>query len=339
MKRTTTLAAVSLAMAISLAPGPAQALNTITASVDCATTSLAALINGAPQRPPVAVVLTIKGTCTEDITIEFDDLTLEGDPVDGGTISGTITINGAQRVVIDNLTVTGTGDGIVGIDAAAFIVKNSDIINNEKAGIIVVRSSSAVLNNNTISGNGTRSVDPFIFFDCGLFAADSSSVRSRGNTYADNQYCAIEIDRQASFRNGAFLPREPGHPADPAERDVITERGCDPVTGTGCFTTDAGPVAIEVFNGGLVDLRNADVNGEIELAALSSLRVDGDAAIQGNILNQIGSVVRIRDRSFLGDRVVTYTGTLTCTDTAQAFFSNVQCGQTCSGAIPGTCVP
>ena len=67
--------------------------------------------------------------------------------------------------------------------------------------------------------------------------------------------------------------------------------------------------------------------------------VDGDAAIQGNIVNQFGSVVTLQDRSFLGDRSVTYTGTLTCTDTSQTFFSNVKCGQTCSGAIPGSCVP
>ena len=60
-------------------------------------------------------------------------------------------------------------------------------------------------------------------------------------------------------------------------------------------------------------------------------------AIQGNISNRFGSIVRLRDRSSLGDRVVTYTGTLSCTDTAQTFFSNVQCGQTCSGAIPETC--
>ncbi len=94
-----------------------------------------------------------------------------------------------------------------------------------------------------------------------------------------------------------------------------------------------------MFNGGLVDIRNADVNGEIEATALSSFRVGGDAAVQGNIRNQFGSVVRFRNRSFLGDRVVTYTGTLTCTDTSQVFFSNVQCGQTCSGPIPGSCTP
>ena len=139
--------------------------------------------------------------------------------------------------------------------------------------------------------------------------------------------------------NGSFLPREPGHPADPNDRDVITERGCDPGTGSGCFSNDFGPVAILVFNGGLVDIRNADVNGEIEATGLSSLRVGGDTAVQGNIHNEVGSIVRLRDRSSFGDRSVTYTGTLDCSGASQAFFSNVQCGQTCSGAIPGSCTP
>ncbi len=167
----------------------------------------------------------------------------------------------------------------------------------------------------------------------------------RNRPFLNADCWSISIDRQSVFRNGNFLPRESGNPADPNQRDVYTEKGCNPGTGAGCFIDDFGPVAIEVFNGGLVDLRNAEVNGEIEAAGLSSFRVGGDAAIQGNIHNEVGSIVRLRDRSFLGDRVVTYTGTLDCSGGSQAFFSNVQCGQTCSGGItasgPGgdTCVP
>ena len=104
-------------------------------------------------------------------------------------------------------------------------------------------------------------------------------------------------------------------------------------------STDQSVVAIEIFNGGLVELRNATIGGEIEPTALSSFRVDGDVSIKGNIRNQFGSVVRIVDRSVFGGRIVTFTGTLICNDTSQAYFSNVQCNQTCSGAIPGSCVP
>jgi parallel beta-helix repeat protein len=298
---------------------------------------------------PSTIIIT--GVCDEtNVTITKDDITLIGNEIGApcdkeapggvGTINGTITVDGV-RARIEHLTITGSGDGVNIRNRAAVHLFCNDISNNEGTGVIVVRSSNAVLRDNTLSGNGTRGATPSIFFDCGLFAADASSVDSRGNTYTNNRYCAIEIDRQSTFRNGPFLPRDPDnpHPADPTERDTFTELGCTPATGAGCLTTDEGPVAIEVFNGGLVDLRNADVNGEIESIALSSFRVGGDAVVQGNILNRFGSVVRIRDRSSLGDRSVTYTGTLICNDTSQTFFSSVQCGQTCSGPIPGSCIP
>ena len=289
----------------------------------------------------------IEGTCTEDVTITKDDITLSGnqaaigcnkaDPSAsaGAMIDGTITVDGV-RATIEHLVITGSGSGVEIINRANVHLTCNDISNNEKWGVDVLRSSNAVLKTNTLSGNGTRETDPFIFFDVGLFAGDASSVQSLGNTYKDNQYAAIDIDRQSLFRNGAFLPREPGGgPADPDERDVITQRGCNP-DGTGCFS---GAVAIEIFNGGSVDLRNADVNGEMEVVGLSSFRVDADADIQGNILNNANSVVRLKDRSFLGDREVTFDGTLTCDASSVSYFSNVQCGQTCTGSIPGTCSP
>ncbi len=327
--------------------------STAHASVDCSKKTIQSAVDSAKSGDTIFIS---GGTCVGDVIITTDDITLSGNEAGiacnkgdpsvsaAATIDGTVTVDGV-RARIEFLEITGSGRGVTIINRADVRLFCNDISNNEESGVAVIRTSNAVLRDNTLSGNGTRTVVPNIFFDCGLFAVDASSVRSVGNTYEDNQYCAVEIDRQSSFRNGAFLPRQAGPGADPNERDVITERGCDPDTGTGCFTSDQNIVAIEVFNGGVVDLRNADVNGEIESTALSSFRVDGDAAIQGNIRARFGSVVRIRDRSFLGDRVVTYTGTLTCNDTPQTFFSSVQCGQTCAGGItddgPGgdTCVP
>lgn len=268
---------------------------------------------------------------------------MAGDPCDKsnpggtGTINGTVTVDGV-RARIEHLTITGSGNGVDIVNRANVYLHCNDISSNEGTGVTVFRSSNAVLTDNTLSSNGTRETNPVVFFDCGLYAADASSVYSTGNTYKDNQYCAIETDRQSSFRNGLYLPREPGHPANPAERDTITERGCDPGTGTGCFIDDYGPVAILVFNGGLVELRNADVNGEIDVSGLSSFRVE-DASVQGNIHNQVGSIVRIKDWSSFGDRSTTYKGTLDCSGNSQAWSSNVQCGQTCNGLIPSSCAP
>src|SRR3972149_3109714 len=52
--------------------------------------------------------IVIRGSCTEDVTIKRDRLTLDGETlVDGGTVHGTITILGARGVVIKRLTITG----------------------------------------------------------------------------------------------------------------------------------------------------------------------------------------------------------------------------------------
>ena len=292
--------------------------------------------------------INIVGVCAEDVTIAKDGITLSGNhaglacdrnaPGGTGTIEGTVTVDGV-RATIAFLTITGPGPGIDIANRANVELICNDISGNAAYGVNVGFSSNAVLRGNTLSGNGTRAEVPWIFWDCGLNAAAGSTVDSRGNTYADNQFCAVSVATQSVFRNGVFMPNEPGHPASPEDRDAIVELGCNPSTGEGCHTNDEGPVAIDIYNGGLADFRNADISGEIGTSAQSSFRVDGDAAVQGNILASYGSIVRFRNRSFYGDREVTYTGTLTCDATSLTFGGNVQCGQTCSGSIPGNCGP
>ncbi len=218
----------------------------------------------------------------------------------------------------------------------------NDISSNQETGVVVTNSSNAVLTDNTLSENGQRRIDdPNVFFDAGLSVGDGSSVDSRGNTYTDNQYSAISVSRSGTFVGGDFLPREPGHPADPNGRDVITERGCDPATGTGCFTSDASPLAVEVFNGGLFQVRNAEINGEAEVVVLSSFRIGGESTMQGNITNGRFSLVKIRNLfPELGDRTVSYTGTLECFGDSKTWGgSSVSCNQICDapGDIPGDC--
>lgn len=344
-KRATTMVLAGFTAALVFAQQGIPSAEAETSTVDCA---LGESIQAAVDSATGLKTIFISGTCFEDVWIGYGDIILSGNqagvycdkanPGGTGEINGTVSVDGVW-VQIEFLTITGSGSGVDIYNQADVILECNDISSNAETGVYVSRSSNAVLWGNTLSDNGTRATDPTIYDDCGLWVGEASSVTSTGNTYANNQYCAIEVDSQSVFTNGYWLPREPGHPADPNDRDVYIERGCDPSTGTGCFTTDSGPVAIVVWNGGLVNLQNADVSGEIENYVLSSFKVDGDAVVQGNILNQFGSMVRLRDRSIFGDRSVSYTGALTCLDTSQAFFSDVQCGETCSGAIPGSCTP
>ncbi len=305
-------------------------------------------IQAAVDRVKRPTTLFIKGECHEDVLINKDDITLSGNksghacdkssPGGAATVYGTVDIQGV-RARVEFLTITGPGAGVNVFDRASAELVCNLIDNNDETGVVVVRSSFARLRNNTLSHNGQRRFDPpDVFFECGLFAGDAASVRSDGNTYKDNSYCGIAIDRQSAFRNGAFLPREPGHPADPALRDLVIERGCNPATGDGCLTSEGKIIAVEAFNLGLVDFRNVAIFGEVSVFALSSFRVDGNSEMLGNVSNGNSSSVSIRDRSRFGDRSVTFTGTLSCSNNSTTF-GTVQCGQSCSGMIPGTCAP
>ncbi len=324
-----------------------------TKSVTCPGESIQEEVDDADE----PTTIFINGVCNENVLITKDDITLSGneagdacnkaDPSASAdaTIDGTITVDGV-RATIEHLVITGDGAGVDIVNRADVHLTCNDISNNEAYGVAVIRSSNAVLKDNTLSQNGQRTDDPNIFFDCGLFALDASSVFSVGNTYEDNQYCAIEIDRQSAFKNGVFLPRQAGEGPQPAdEKDFFIEKGCDPVSGAGCFTTDGSPLAITAFEMGLIGLRNSEVHGEIFVGASSAFRVDADGTIQGNITNSVNSIVRIRNRKAqFGDRQVTFKGTLTCDGSSLSYAGSVNCNETCDGIIGGdtadnTCVP
>lgn len=350
------LTAISLIAGVVLFSSAADAKPT--ASVNCdanRNNNVQAAVDAASPGDTIFV----NGTCTgQNVSITKDDIMLSGneagadcDKADpsmsaGATIDGTVTIDGV-RANLEFLEITGNGSGVLVTNRANAHLTYNDISNNQESGAVVIRTSNAVLTDNTLSSNGQRSFgSPFIFFDAGLYVLSASNVRSNGNTYKDNQYSAVDVERQSAFRSGSFLPREPGHAPIPGETDTIIQKGGDPANAATC-KANIGPIAVETFNSGLVDLRNANVCGIIESAVNSSFRVDdAGGEIIGNVFASNGSYVRISDRSNLGNgRLTTFDGTLTCSGGSGTFGGNVSCGQTCSGGIsatgPGgdTCAP
>ena len=346
MKQFATLIAISLAAGMGFLIGAAEARPTST-NVDC-DDNRNNNIQEAVDAANGPFTIFIDGECEQDVILTKDDITLsgfDGEPCNkadpsasaGATIEGTITVDGV-RAKIEHLVITGPGEGVRIENRADAGLTCNDISNNQETGVLVWRSSNAVLRDNTLSSNGQRSfASPFIFFDVGLYVLDASSVRSDGNTYKDNQFSAVDVERRSTFRNGSFLPREPGHAPIPGETDTIIQKGGDPSNAATC-KANSGPVAVETFNSGLVDLRNANVCGIIESTVNSSFRIDdAGGEVIGNVFASNGSYVRIKDRSNLGNgRLTTFDGTLTCSGFSGTFFSDVQCGQTCAGAITNT---
>ncbi len=328
MNKLSTLFAFWLAMGLGLATGiiaanaapPTEAVNcsapgrTIQSAVDSATSGGTIFIFG--------------GTCVGDVTIKTDDITLSGNKMGNacdkanpsasaaGTIDGEVTIDGV-RAKIEFLEITGSGQGIFVTNRADAQILCSHIHDNDASGVAVNHDSNAVLRDNLVENNGQEdlapTLDPTRNFHCGLYVLDASSVHSFGNTYRGNAYCAIASQRESVFQDGTFSPRRAGNPIDGTETDSIIQRGCASLDVSGCDAglNDFDAVAVEVFNGGSVYLRNSEVTGKIEVSAGSHFRVDDHGKLVGTIDAQHLSLVRLRNRNIPDDgRVVSFEGLL-----------------------------
>ncbi len=355
------------ALAAALLIGATEAQAKIV-QVDCADPKANIQKNIDGVKEPTTIV--ISGTCIEDVTIEVDDLTLQGDPSVGGTVSGTVTIVGARRVVIDDLTVTGSGEGVVGTEGASFTVQNSDISDNFGAGIGVLAGASAIITGNTIDNNGddanlntlvsqvfgdgidvvgganavitdndiTNSLFSGVFVgrnasarfadntiknsglgvaeDCGIAIFRGGAGRmSGGNTITNSGFAAVCVGPGSVFRQGTFTLEGPPFPGETP----------DTLTQVGGFT-----VAVDVAQNAFADIRNANITGNIDIRVNSTF-VSRNSSITGNISALGNSVVQLRN-------TVTFIGTLSC-NVGSISFGPVACGETCNGAIPGSCVP
>lgn len=134
-------------------------------TVDCPEDSIGDAL--AQAKPGRALVLTVTGTCTENVTIARDDVTVQG----GGQVVGQITVDGAQRVTISGVTVTGPGNGIEARANAAIIVRNATIENNEISGIDVRQGAFALIDGNVIRFNT----------ECEILVRDSGHTRVLNN--------------------------------------------------------------------------------------------------------------------------------------------------------------
>jgi len=182
-----------LALAIGVLTARVEA-ETMTVFVDCDNggTIGNALKLGADWK---AIIITVKGTCHENITIQRDDVTLQGYGDMGGTVTGvgagrsTIQINGARRISLENLHLTaGQSSGIVGFNGASFTVNNSTIDLNGESGVAVILNSSAIINDVKVLGNGRNGVyvedSDATVMNCAIEDNVSSGVRVTGTAHA-----------------------------------------------------------------------------------------------------------------------------------------------------------
>ncbi len=274
----------------------------------------------------------IEGTCTENVTITKDDVTLRGG---SGTVIGQITIDGAQRVVIDGLRVTGPGDGVLVMRQAAATLRYSTFEGNDESGIEVAQEAFALIEHNTIRDNGDGS--------CEIFVRDSSNTRLVGNIVVSTQVnCgAIDVFRHGSMHmaggNHVTSTNEGGVGVEVfmgstfrqsgEERDfiqggfsavVLGRQSNADIRDAGLNVELPGLFAVRVDTSSYAQVRDSTLNGDISITDMSSLFLTRDVDVAGLVKLERNS--NFRSVSFTGLKTLNLTGNVEIVSASQAFF-------------------
>lgn len=202
--------------------------NVATFSVDC---SKGQTISAALERGNTAKALLVifKGTCTEQVTIARDDVTLQGgDPERGATVAGpnpgadVIVLTG-NRIRLENMTVTGGNNGIrvqgmFNVDLLEVVVMgaatNGVLVRAGEVSLTGSRVEQAGFHGLNLQRQASARVVESAFLnnhEAGIMVQQGSSVAARWSVMAENGANGIQITTgsQATvidssvFRNGS----------------------------------------------------------------------------------------------------------------------------------------
>lgn len=270
--------------------------------VDCAKagSGIQRSIDKAASGKPIVIV--IKGTCTEAVTVTRDDLTLKAH-AGGGTINGSITVIGGQRITVDRLKVTGNGDGVTALDNAYVNINNAVLEENNGSGVSAGRSALVVLRGNTIRMNG----------DYGVLVSDGANVQILADntiesSVADlNDGSAIGGYRHATIRvrdgGNTIINTERNTPDDPLNLGTFKGFAVD-VEHLSVFRQDSGHALIighiYVFNLTTADFREMEYLGHIFVDGLNANFRVRNSSVNGG-MTMFGPADVRSDVTFAGD--------------------------------------
>jgi hypothetical protein len=235
-------------------------------------------ISNALQKKGKTII--IRGTCGENVMITADDITLRGHPIDNGAIAGSVTIDGAQRTVIQDLDVTGPStDGITVVNGASAVITNNSISGHVDVGLRIDNGSTVVATDNDITG-GTN----------GIWVVRNSAAWLQGGNSVGGAYEeTVFVNQSSSFRAGIGT-----------SRDIFTNS---------TSSTD-GITVLAVKEVSSMDIRNADItcsascSDAVGISGGGTFRTKGDVRITGDVFVGAGSGVRLDGPTFLSGGLV-----------------------------------
>ena len=320
------LALIGAGMVLALWSGPAAAF-----VVNCPGQSIQAALNAGEN------FIEVTGTCNESVFIGRDNVTIRqlafAPPA---VITGGLSVNGATRVVLQNLMIDGGNSVFIG--HGAFVQCVDTTIQNTVNGVLVARQSGVMFEGCTLGPS--LNDDPAVA--CApLCAFDDSSLRLVNSNVTGNSdtTAAMYAIRNSSIgmRGGNTITNNGSAPAITVYFDSGLRQDNFFGLVPGAINGGTGGVAISTGAMSLVDLRDSTVNGGINAAEQAMVRLGsslgGDPSllvINGNVDLSFDSGLRVLDP------LVTINGDVTCADRESSLSGTFQGGGeiNCTGFDP-----
>jgi hypothetical protein len=225
----TVIAAVTALTAIGMLPNASAQSNTFTVDCNRGQKIATALDQGDFRKP---VVINVRGTCREFVTINRANVTLRGDPaadIVAPNQDSDLLTAAADRVTLENLTLTGGLTGLSQDHQPTFLARN--VVVQDSSGVGVrVRVGDARLIGCTVQRSGGTGIEVTrggsVMLSAGSQVLDSAGAGIRATRHglvslnsstvmrSGAQGIVLSSGSQGSIANGSTIAENAGHGID-----------------------------------------------------------------------------------------------------------------------------
>lgn len=270
------IATLCYPLAVSLLP--AQTLTPANFNVNCSNGGSVMKVLNAEARGREPIVIQIKGVCTESVIVTRSDVTLQGDsPSDGlkatSSSATVLTLNGALRTSINQLTITGGNQGIAAMNAASFTA-TSVLITGPVMGVAITANASGTLQDSTVNGATAEA----------LHVANGASLQVNGGTVENSASFASQVTGGSLTLSGGALVQNSGFQG-------LVAQGGGSVELDGATIEGAPNACLFAFTGGTIRVEGS--NNLIQNCNQGLFVDGGRAELSGGTVSNNGTGVLI----------------------------------------------